>query len=217
MDSEQKIEERKRWNEPFLRAFNYLLDESYASTKGELCKMIGIEPGLISRYNNGTKKVSIDTMNALARVSEGRLNVNYMLGKSDYMLIANVPDDEILNSNNPDREVIEKRKQERQGQKASSIDESSQMNASIAAYVQLTNRLSDDLKKKEIEMEERLAEKDVRIAELKDTIAAKEKIIKAREAQIIELERKLAAAITGDLSRYPFTMGAAEDNKQPNI
>lgn len=217
MDSEQKIEERKRWNEPFLRAFNYLLDESYASTKGELCKMVGIEPGLISRYNNGTKKVSIDTMNALARVSEGMLNVNYMLGKSDYMLIANVPDDEILNSNNPDREVIEKRKQEKQGQKASSIDESSQMNASIAAYVQLTNRLSDDLKKKEIEMEERLAEKDSRIAELKDAIAAKEKIIKASDARIIELERKLAAAITGDLSRYPFTMGAAEDNKQPNI
>ena len=217
MDPEQKIEERKRWNEPFLRAFNYLLDESYASTKGELCKMVGIEPGLISRYNNGTKKVSIDTMNALARVSKGRLNVNYMLGKSDYMLIANVPDDEILNSNNPDREVIEKRKQEEQGRKASSIDESSQMNASIAAYVQLTNRLSDDLKKKEIEMEERLAEKNVRIAELKDTIAAKEKIIKDRDAQIIELERKLAAATTGDLSRYPFTMGVAEDNKQHNI
>jgi transcriptional regulator with XRE-family HTH domain len=217
MDSEQKIEERKRWNEPFLRAFNYLLDENYAFTKGELCKMVGIEPGLISRYNNGTKKVSIDTMNALARVSKGRLNVNYMLGKSDYMLIANVPDDEILNSNNPDREVIEKRKQEEQGRKASSIDESSQMNASIAAYVQLTNRLSDDLKKKEIEMEERLAEKDARIAELKDTIAAKEEIIKARESRIVELERQLAAATTGDFSRYPFTIGAAEDNKKHNI
>ena len=217
MDSEQKIEERKRWNEPFLRAFNYLLDENYASTKGELCKMVGIEPGLISRYNNGTKKVSVDTMNALARVSEGRLNVNYMLGKSDYMLIANVPDDEILNSNNPDREVIEKRKQEEQGRKASSIDESSQMNASIAAYVQLTNRLSDDLKKKEIEMEERLAEKNARIAELKDTIAAKEENIKARDARIVELERQLAAATTGDLSRYPFTIGAAEGKKQPKI
>lgn len=217
MDSEQKIEERKRWNEPFLRAFNYLLDESYASTKGELCKMVGIEPGLISRYNNGTKKVSIDTMNALARVSKGRLNVNYMLGKSDYILIANVPDDEILNSNNPDREVIEKRKQEEQGRKASSIDESSQMNASIAAYVQLTNRLTDDLKKKEIEMEERLAEKDARIAELKDTIAAKEEIIKVRDAEIINLKRQLAAATNGDMSRYPFTMGVAEDNKQPNI
>jgi len=217
MDSEQKIEERKRWNEPFLRAFNYLLDENYASTKGELCKMVGIEPGLISRYNNGTKKVSVDTMNALARVSEGRLNVNYMLGKSDYMLIANVPDDEILNSNNPDREVIEKRKQENQGRKASSIDESSQMNASIAAYVQLTNRLSDDLKKKEIEMTERLAEKDVRITELKDAIASKEEIIKARDARIADLERQLAAVRMSDMDNYPFTIGAAESEIQPNI
>ena len=217
MDSKQKIEERKKWNEPFLRAFNYLLEENYASTKGELCKMVGIEPGLISRYNNGTKKVSVDTMNALARVSEGRLNVNYMLGKSDYMLIANVPDDEILNANNPDREVIEKRKQEKQGQKASSIDESSQMNASIAAYVQLTNRLTDDLKKNEIEMAERLAEKDARIAELKDTIATKEEIIKALNERIIALERQLAAATTDDLSRYPFTMGAAEDMKPKQL
>lgn len=56
-----------------------------------------------------------------------------------------------------------------------------------------------------------------RIADLKDTIAAKEEIIKARDARIIALERQLAAATTGDLSRYPFTMGAAEDNKQPNI
>ena len=56
-----------------------------------------------------------------------------------------------------------------------------------------------------------------RIADLKDTIAAKEEIIKARDARIIALERQLAAATTGDLSRYPFSMGAAEDNKQPNI
>jgi len=213
MDSKLKIEERKRWNEPFLRAFSYLLEENYASTKGELCKMVGIEPGLISRYNNGTKKVSVDTMNALARVSEGRLNVNYMLGKSDYMLIANVPDDEILNANNPDREVIEKRKQEKQRQKSSPIDESSQMNASIAAYVQLTNRLSDDLKKKEIEIEERLAEKDARIADLQRTIADKEEIIKSREAHIAELERQLAAAADSDLSRYPFAIGAADEPK----
>ena len=56
-----------------------------------------------------------------------------------------------------------------------------------------------------------------RIADLKDTIAAKEEIIKARDARIIALERQLAAATTDDLSRYPFTIGAAEDNKQPNI
>ncbi len=216
MESEQKIEERKKWNAPFLRAFNYLLDEGYANTKGELCKKIGIELGLISRYNNGKKRVSNETMNALARVSEGRLNVNYMLGKSEYMLLANVPDDEILNSNNPDRKVIEERKK-MENINSSTLDPSSVINSLIANHTQQINRYEDDLKKKEIEMAERLAEKDARIAELKQTIADKIEIIKAREARIISLERQLAAATTGDLSRYPFTIGAAEDNKQPNI
>ena len=79
------------------------------------------------------------------------------------------------------------------------IDHSSLVNALLAAK----DETIDSLKS--------------RIAELKDTIAAKEEIIKAREARIAELERQLAAATTGDLSRYPFTIGAAEDNKQPNI
>ena len=112
MDSEQKIEERKKWNAPFLRAFNYLLDEGYARNKGDLCSKIGIQPGLISNYTNGTKKVSPDTMNALARVSGGKLNVTYMLGKSEYMLLENVPDEEFIEGNNPDREVMAKRSDE---------------------------------------------------------------------------------------------------------
>jgi chromosome segregation ATPase len=90
------------------------------------------------------------------------------------------------------------------------IDQASEHNAAISAYVQLANRLTDDLKKKEIEMEERLAEKDARIADLQRTIADKENMIKSRDSRIITLERQLAAATTGDLSRYPFTVGAAE-------
>ena len=56
-----------------------------------------------------------------------------------------------------------------------------------------------------------------RIVDLQSTIADKVEIIKARDARIIALERQLAAATTSDLSRYPFAIGAAEDNKQPNI
>ena len=52
-----------------------------------------------------------------------------------------------------------------------------------------------------------------RIADLQRTIADKEEIIKAREARISELERQLAAASTSDLSRYPFTIGAADEPK----
>ena len=56
-----------------------------------------------------------------------------------------------------------------------------------------------------------------RIVDLQRTIADKEEIIKARDERIIALERQLAAATTGDLSRYPFAFGAAEHKEQPKI
>lgn len=94
------------------------------------------------------------------------------------------------------------------------IDQSSMVNASLSAYIQLTNRLTDDLKKKEIEMQERLAEKDARIDELKNTIADKETIIKDRDARIVALERQLAAANQSDIEHYPFAIGAADEHEK---
>lgn len=206
MDSEQKLEERKRWNAPFLRAFNYLLEEGYLEfgisksrlTKGELCSMMGIQPGLISNYTNGTKKVSVDTMNALARVSGGKLNVNYMLGKSEYMLLENVPDDEILKLNNPDREVMEKRKAE-------------PLQPDFSSYI---NAL--------------LAKSDETIASLKRELAAKNEIIQTKNERIADLERlaeerlhriaELRRVIDShnlSMSDYPFPMGVAEPNVSP--
>ena len=75
------------------------------------------------------------------------------------------------------------------------IDQSSLVNALLAAK----DETIDSLKS--------------RIADLQRTIADKEEIIKAREARISELERQLAAAATSDLSRYPFTIGAADEPK----
>lgn len=202
MDSEQKLEERKRWNAPFLRAFNYLLEEGYLEfgisksrlTKGELCSMMGIQPGLISNYTNGTKKVSVDTMNALARVSGGKLNVNYMLGKSEYMLLENVPDDEILKLNNPDREVMEKRKAE-------------PLQPDFSSYI---NAL--------------LAKSDETIASLKRELAAKDDIIQAKDDRIADLTklaeermhriaelRRVIDAHNINMADYPFQVGVAEN------
>lgn len=79
------------------------------------------------------------------------------------------------------------------------IDNSSAINAALAAKDETIETLKD------------------RIVDLQQTIAGKVEIIKARDARIIELERKLAAATTGDLSRYPFTMGAAEERNKQNI
>ena len=202
MDSEQKIEERKRWNAPFLRAYNYLLEEGYLEfgisksrlTKGELCSMMGIQPGLISNYTNGTKKVSIDTMNALARVSGGKLNVKYMLGKSEYMLLKNVPDEEFIEGNNPDREVIAKRKDE-------------PLQPDFSSYI---NAL--------------LAKSDETIASLKRELAAKDDIIQAKDDRIADLTklaeermhriselRRVIDAHNINMTDYPFQVGVAEN------
>ena len=191
MDYEQKIEERKKWNAPFLRAFNYLLDEGYARNKGDLCSKIGIQPGLISNYTNGTKKVSPDTMNALARVSGGKLNVKYMLGKSEYMLLENVPDEEFIEGNNPDREVMAKRKAE-------------PLLPDFSSYI---NAL--------------LAKSDETIASLKRELAAKDEIIQTKEERIADLERlaeerlhriaELRRVIdANNIMDYPFPVGTAE-------
>ena len=75
------------------------------------------------------------------------------------------------------------------------IDQSSLVNALLAAK----DETIDSLKS--------------RIADLLRTISDKEEIIKAREARIAELERQLSAAATSDISRYPFNIGAAEENK----
>ena len=218
---------RKQKNANFMKAFKFVATK-LKMNQGQLAEAIGSKSAYISNFSSGIRPVPEETIDALvnisAKIPNGQIFREYLLGNSDIMLLANVTDEEMADAKrratDPDYDAIQARLKEKEKQLDANIaqnlpyiDPASQQNASITAYVQLTNRLSDDLKKKEIEMEERLAEKDARIAELKDTIAAKEEIIKARDARIIALERQLAAATTGDLSRYPFTMGAAEDEK----
>lgn len=218
---------RKQKNANFMKAFKFVATK-LKMNQGQLAEAIGSKSAYISNFSSGIRPVPEETIDALvdisAKIPNGQIFREFLLGNSDIMLLANVTDEEMADAKrratDPDYDVMQARLKEKEKQLDANIaqnlpyiDPASQQNASITAYVQLTNRLSDDLKKKEIEMEERLAEKDARIAELKDTIASKEEIIKARDARIIALERQLAAATTGDLSRYPFTMGAAEDEK----
>ena len=72
------------------------------------------------------------------------------------------------------------------------IDQSSMMNALIAA-------------------------KDETIASLQRELDAKNETITLQCSRIADLERQLAAARMSDIDNYPFSIGAAEDNKRPNI
>ena len=62
-----------------------------------------------------------------------------------------------------------------------------------------------------------LAAKDETIASLRRELDAKNETITLQRSRITELERQLAAATTGDLSRYPFSIGAAEYQDKSKI
>jgi hypothetical protein len=225
MGKTDNIEIRKQKNAPFCKAFDYIAELKEVCDK-VLAEMIGSKGPYISMYRAGTKPVPIEVMENLVRQSGGELNMEYLRGNSDYMLLRNVPVDEMVDiqqrKGNPDYDVIKERLKEKERQldfslsqtDVSHIDPSSQQNATISVYIQYTNHLSDKLKEKEIEMKERLAEKDATIISLKNAIEDKETIIKARDAEILELKRKLAAIAASDIERYPFAIGAADEGKK---
>ena len=181
-------------NERFKKALDWLYSEGLVVDQQELSSKTGINEATISRIlNNKVRQPSPETIRKL--VSKFRdIDPAFLRGESESVTVQQSPSVQ---------------------QSQTYIDPASEHNAAISAYIQLANRLSDDLKKKEIEMEERLAEKDARIAELKDTIAAKEEIIKARDARILELERRIAQSNADDLSKYPYTIGVAEERTNP--
>lgn len=97
------------------------------------------------------------------------------------------------------------------------VDTSSAINAAIAAYVELTNRLKQEMSDRLDDKDIIIAEKQARIVALEQTVADKDTIIRARDARILELERQIANINASDLSRYPFAIGAAEPEKRINV
>ena len=90
------------------------------------------------------------------------------------------------------------------------VETSSVINAAIAAYVELTNRLKQEMADRLADKDTLIAEKQARIATLEQTVTDKEAIIRARDARILELERRIAQEITDDVSRYPFAVGVSD-------
>ena len=85
----------------------------------------------------------------------------------------------------------------------SNIDPSSQVNATISAYIEAIESLKRELRTKD----ELLAEKDSRIAE-------KDERISELKAHNIDLRRQLDQYQNADIDRYPFPIGAADGNKR---
>lgn len=216
---------RKIRNEHFIRAFEFIAKKKGIG-QGKLAELIGSKSAYISNFRKGLRPIPEETIEELIRVSafipDCQIYEEFLRGNSEIMLLKNVSDEELvqaqLRRSNPDYDVLEHYRKESEKidelPPASSVDASSAINAAIAAYVELTNRLKQEMTDRLSDKDTIIAEKQSRIESLERTIAYKDAIIRARDARIIELERKLADAATSDLSRYPFTIGAAEDNRR---
>ena len=124
MANEGKIEERIRLNAPFIRAFDWLRTQRHL-TQDEMAKQLESNGSLISMYRNGKKLAGEDIKGRLARAFGGHLYIPFLDGLSPYMLIENVPEEELrqnLDLNNPDFAQIQKAKQRAVEWPASIID-----------------------------------------------------------------------------------------------
>lgn len=189
-------------NNIFAAAFDYLKRNTDIKTQKELALRMGVNENTITRILKDRTEVTEDIITKLQTASGCIFNLQWLRGEDAFnMLAIDVAEAELRKNENKQKE----------------IDPSSLANATISAQIETIAVLKMAISKMEEQHERELADKDERIAELKNTIEDKITIIKARESRIVDLERQLSAAASSDLSRYPFGIGAAEERKRENI
>ena len=215
--------DKKLKNQLFKVAVDYIYKEHLADSQGELAKKIGISDSALSRIMNDKKFVGDDTLRKMNEAFGGIFNMAYFRGEDPHCMLM---EDLLYYKQHPEeRLVFEKQNDDKQALPESenavpaysSVDPSSAINAAIAAYAELTNRLKQEMSDRLADKDTIIAEKQARIVALEQTVADKDSIIRARDARILELERRIANINASDLSRYPFTIGAAEEQNNPNV
>jgi hypothetical protein len=231
MESNEKLEERKRNNAPFLTAFEHVR-KLLSLTKGEMCKLLNVKASRLSEWDKGEKPVPETVKCALVDLSAhrniGQISMDYLDGYTGIMLLANIPDDELaeikMRRSNPDYDQLKARRES----KWKEIEEmmnvpsgqptpSSVFNASLAQQAENVEAFRIALESKD----ETIKEKNERIIELKDAIKQRDErienlkeLVAQLRSELIEAKAVIEAAESG-LAKYPFKMGAAdEDNKQ---
>jgi transcriptional regulator with XRE-family HTH domain len=184
MVQDSRIEERMRLNKPFITAFDYLKD-SEGLTQDETAKRLGTNSSLISLYRKGKKLAGKDIKTRLGIAFGGRLYMPYLDGVSPYMLVKNVPDDELLGNidrEDPDFAQIKKDKEKRQAE-----------NAGQPGILELYHQLI-------LEVEQLRTELNTQLREVKDV---REQLTQEREA-LQNISQQLTATLMGARGQYPI-------------
>lgn len=97
-------EQRIRLNTPFLSVFDWM--KKYKRLNQEqLSVLLGTTGSRISEYKRGRKIVTDELKKSIINAAEGKIHAPYLDGKSKYMLVENVPSDELnahIDVRNPD-------------------------------------------------------------------------------------------------------------------
>lgn len=221
MADDSRIEDKKRYNAPFLRAFDYLAKEMMVNQE-TLAKVIGGKSSYISALRSGTKRAGEDYMNRLAVAfakhfkDSMHLNIDYTLGKSDYMILENVPDDEVLErmhrDSNPDYDVMKQQQQSSaptmQPHQPTAFENSVFLEKAISAATAYQDKVIATLEKQLIDKEKQIKDNEIKFErQLED----KNKYIAVLEKRIAEFEAAAEFIQEHDFfEKYPFPKGVAE-------
>ena len=150
-------------NNIFAAAFDYLKREKGIKTQKRLAELMGASEDTITRILKDRCEVTEDIITKLQTASGCIFNLQWLRGEdSTHMLIADIEDDK------------------------PQLDQSSLINAALAA-------------------------KDETIAALREQLKAKDMVIQAKDELITMLRQRVSDS--DSLKNYPFEMGVSEKNE----
>jgi plasmid maintenance system antidote protein VapI len=174
-------------NNIFAAAFDYLKREKGIKTQKRLAELMGVSEDTITRILKDRCEVTEDIITKLQTASGCIFNLQWLRGEDpNHMLVEDLDDGMPTEDNGRDIH----------------IDQSSLVNALLAAKDQLIEELQNKYEAME-------REKDERINELKE-------LAEERLHRIAEL-RRIIDSNNISITDYPFPVGAAEKHNQKHI
>ena len=204
MEEKEKFEANKRSNAPFLRALGVLMKEKNIN-QAQAAELLNTKSGTFSDYKNGKKRASQEMYDRLARAFGGRLNIHYLTGESEYMLLENVPDEEIIDYTqrelNPDYDLIKNRQQKTETIPTNTLETSFMLEKVLASAI---NEIKNA--------------KNQTIASLEKQLDEKDKYIAVLEKRIADYEAATAFIQKNNLlDKWPFPKGVADEMEKLKI
>ena len=178
-------------NNIFAAAFDYLKREKGIKTQKQLAKLMDVSEDTITRILKDRTEVTEDIITKLQTASGCIFNLQWLRGEDAFNMLAI----------DAAEAKIEKEKK---------TNESNITDTALSAYKQLTDSLTAQLRSKEAEMYDRLADKDKIIQSMENNLKDKEEVIFQLRKEISELYRKINAGVG---INYTFPIGVDNEKK----